>query len=130
MACEVFLFLSNGHGYWNCVNNIFLGSVLNTDITHAKWNLLIHNHAFGVGTSVHDVNFGDDTDSADTLWVELSRHLETVGGSHISVGRHDTKNDGARITDVPVGHGASDLLNVVGLVCDSDTCDTGQVNQS
>jgi hypothetical protein len=121
VASKVLLFLSDRLSNWNCIDNIFLSSVLNTDVAHAKWNLLVHNHTLGIGTSVHDVDFSDDTDCSDTFGVELSCHLEAVRGSHIGVGWHDAKNDSSWVANVSVGHGASNLLNVIRLISNSNT---------
>ena len=124
MASEILLFFSDGLSNWNLVYNIFLSSVLYTYVSHAKWDFLIHDHALGVGTSIHDIDFCDNTDCSDTFGIKLSSHLEAVGGRHIGVGWHDAKNNSPRITDISVGHGASNLLNVIRLISDGNTSDT------
>jgi hypothetical protein len=129
MTGEVLLFLSDRLGDWNLVDDIFLSSVLNTDVTHTKWNFLVHDHALGVCTSIHDVDLGDYTDCSDTLRVELSSHLEAIRSCHIGVGWHDTKDNGSWVTNVSMSHGASNLFDVVGLISDSNTCDTWQIDK-
>ena len=130
MTCEVLLFLCDGHRDWNLVDNILLGSVLDSYVPETERNFLVHNHAFGVGTSVHDVDFSDDTDSSDALWVKLSCHLEAVRSSHICVGWHDAKDNSSWVAHVSVSHRTSNFLNVIGLICDSDTSDTWQIDKS
>lgn len=51
------------------INDIFLGSVLDTNVAQSERHFLITDHSLGVSSPVHDVDLGDDTDGADTLWV-------------------------------------------------------------
>ena len=78
VGAEVHSFLLNSFGNRNLVDDIFLSSVLDTDVTHSEVDLLVKNHALGVCSSVHDINFSDDTDGSDTLRIDLSCHLETI----------------------------------------------------
>lgn len=130
VSVEVKLFLGDGLLDGKLVNDILLSSVLDTDETESELDFLVEDHALGVGTSVHDIDLGDDTNSSNTLGVELTSHLETIGGGHIGVGGHDAKNNGSGVRNVSVGHGLGDLLNVIRLVTQGDTGDTGQIDKS
>jgi hypothetical protein len=78
VRAEIHLFFLNGFSNWDLVDNIFLGSVLDTDVTHSEVNLLVENHTLGIGSSVHDINLGDNTDGSDTFGINLSCHLKTI----------------------------------------------------
>jgi hypothetical protein len=78
VGTEIHSFFLDSFSNRNLVDDIFLSSVLDSDITHSEVDLLVENHALGVGSSVHDINFSDDTDGSDTLRIDLSCHLETI----------------------------------------------------
>jgi len=103
------------------VNDIFLGSVFYTNEAKSQGDFLVHNHTLCVGSSVHNINFGNDTNSTDTLGIQLLSHLQTIRSGHISISRYDDKNDGTWVGHVPVTHGTSDLLNVLRLIRVSET---------
>jgi len=67
--------LCNGLIDRNLIDNIFLCTILDAHKTETKLDFLIHDHLLGVGTSVHNINLGDNTDGTDTLGVKLTRHL-------------------------------------------------------
>ena len=90
---ERHLFLHSGTNR-DLVLDIFLSSVLYTNVTETELNLLVHDSTFGVGTSVHNVNLRDNTDSSDTLRVNSTSHTKTFLCGHISVGSDATKDDG------------------------------------
>ena len=111
------------------VLDVLLGSVLDSNETQTELDLLIHDHTLGVGSSVHDVNFGDHTDCSDTFGVNSARHTKTFLGSHISVSSHDGEHDSSRVLHVPLGHTPRDLLDVLGLAFDGDQRDAWQIDQ-
>lgn len=78
VGTEIHSFFLDSFSNRNLVDNIFLSSVLDTDVTHSEVDLLVENHALGICSSVHDINFSDDTDGSDTLRIDLSCHLETI----------------------------------------------------
>jgi hypothetical protein len=75
VRAKVHLFFLNGFGNWDLVDNIFLSSVLDTDVTHSEVNFLVKNHALGIGSSVHDINLCDNTNSSDTFGINFHCHL-------------------------------------------------------
>jgi len=129
VSVEVKLFLLDGILHRDLVDDVFLGSVLDTDETESELHFLVVDHALGVGTSVHDIDLGDNTDGSDSLGVKLTGHLEAIRGGHISISRDDTKNDGSGVGDVSVGHSLGDLLDVASLVSSGDTGDTGEIDE-
>lgn len=64
--------------YSDSVDNILLWPVLDTNETQSQEHVLAFNHSLGVCTFVHDINFGDNSDSSNTFWIQLSGHLQTV----------------------------------------------------
>lgn len=128
---EVHALFFNGSRHRNLVNNILLSSVLDTNVTHSEGHFLVHDHPLGTNTSVHDIELGKDTDSADTLRVELTSHLETIRGGHIGVSGNNTENNSARVRHVSAAHIFSNLFDVLSLVGASqgDTCYTGKINE-
>ena len=129
MGCEVSTLLINCFLDWNAVNNIFLRSVLDSDVTESKSDLLVHNHALSVCSAIHNIDLCDDTDGADTFGVKLTRHLKTIGGSHICVSGNHAKNNCAGITYISVCHCACNFFDVVGLASDGNTGDSGQIDK-
>jgi hypothetical protein len=130
VRAEIHLFLFDGFLDANLVDDIFLGSVLDTDVTHSECNLLVKDHTLGTGTSVHDINFGNDTDSSNTFRVDLYGHLKTIRDSHIGVGGDHTKNNSSWITHVAMTHVFGDFLDVLILSSDRNTGDTGEIDES
>jgi hypothetical protein len=51
------------------VNDIFLSAILHSNETKLERNFLVHNHTLSVHSSIHDIYFGDDTDSSESLRV-------------------------------------------------------------
>lgn len=80
VSSEVELFSLDGIPDRHVVNDVLLRSVLHTDVAESQRDILTSQHALGVGTFVHDIDLGQDTNGTETLGVELSGHLETVRG--------------------------------------------------
>ena len=70
----------------NLVLDVLLRAILDANEAETQLNLLVHDRTLGIGTAVHDVDLGDDTDSTDTFGVNVSRHAETLLHSHICIG--------------------------------------------
>ena len=120
MRTEVHLFFGDSVFHGNLVDDVFLSSVLNTNVAEAEMHFLVHEHTLGVDSTVHDVDLGDDTDGTDTFGIELASHLKAIGGSHILVCRHHTKDNSARVLHIPAAHSFRNLLDVslLRLKCD------------
>ena len=103
--------------------DVFLGSVLDSNEAQPELNLLIHDHSFGIGTSVHNIDLRDNTDGSDALRIDSTRHTQTFLSSHIGVGGDDTENDCSRVSHVPFGHGSRDLLDICRLAFNRNECD-------
>lgn len=113
------------------VNDIFLGSVFYTDKSKPQWYFLVHNHTLSVGSSIHNIDFSDNTDGSNTLRVQLLSHLKTIRCSHISVCRNHNKDNSSWVRHVSIAHGTSDLLDVFRLVwfSQTDLCDTWEIDK-
>jgi len=75
MSTEIQLFLLDSFSYWNSINNILLGSILDSNEAKSECDILSFDHSLSVGTFVHDINLGDNTNSSNTFWIQLSCHL-------------------------------------------------------
>ena len=109
--------------------DILLRSVLDTDETKAQLNLLVHDRALGISAAIHNINLGDYTNCTDTLWVNTSRHTQTLLDGHICIGRNNTEDDRSRVTNIALSHATSDLFNIIRLALDRDQRDTGQIDK-
>ena len=78
MCCEEVVFLFNGNLDRNCLLNVFLRTIFDSDIAQSERYLLIHDAALGVSPSVHDIELCNHTDCSDTLWVDLTSHFQTL----------------------------------------------------
>jgi hypothetical protein len=110
--------------------DIFLGSVLDSNETESQLDLLVHDHSLGIGSSVHDIDLGDDSHSSDSLGVQSLSHQQTLTGGHIGVGWHDTENNGSGVGTISLGHLSGDLGNVGWLTLDGDQSDTWEIDES
>ena len=129
MGVEESHFLLHGSLDRDLSLDVFLGSVLDTDVTKTKGDLLVHDGSLGVSSLIHNIDLGDDTDGSNTLRVNSACHSQTFLSSHISVGGNDTKNNCSRVANISLGHTTSDLLDVLGLSCDRNESDTWQIDQ-
>lgn len=59
---EKFLFGFETFFDWNIVDDIFLASVFDTDVSVSERNLLIFENITSIITSVHDIDFSETTD--------------------------------------------------------------------
>ena len=57
------------------INNVLFASIFHANVTMQQWDIPALEHVLGIGTVIHDINLGDDTDSPGTLRVKLLRHL-------------------------------------------------------
>ena len=130
MGSKECLLLGQGLLHRNLIDDVLLSSVLDTDVAQTKWHLLVHEHLLGIDTTVHDINLSDNTDCTDTFGVDVTRHHKTVGGRHIGVGWQHGQDDGTWVGHISVGHCFCDLFDVLRLVTDWNTSNTGQINES
>ena len=125
---QLLLFHRLFHG--KLVNNIFLCTILNTNISESKSNILVHYHALCISSSIHNIDFCDNTDSSNSLRIKIACHLQTVRGCHISICWHNTKNNCARVTTISMTHSSCYLLNICILSSNRNFGDTWQIDQS
>lgn len=78
MCTKVQLFLFDCYLYWNLINDVLLGPILNSNEPKPKSDILSLNHPLGTGSSVHNINLGYDSYGPNSLWIAFSSHLETV----------------------------------------------------
>ena len=131
MGAEVERLLLKSLFDWNSIDDVLLGSVFDCDEAQSQLDVFSFNHPFSVGTFVHDIDLGDDSDGSHSLWINLSCHLKTVRSGHISISWQHTENNCSRIAHISVAHSFSDLLDVFSLVgsCHRNSSDTRQINK-
>lgn len=78
MGGEVGLFFGESFLDRDLIDNIFLSTVLDTDVSETKRHFLIHNHLLSVSTAIHNIYFGDHTNGTNTLLIDLTRHLKAI----------------------------------------------------
>ena len=78
MCTEIELLSFDGDLDRDSVDDILLRTVLNTNKSESKLNIFSFDHSLGAGTLVHDIDFGNNTNSSNTLRINLSGHLKTV----------------------------------------------------
>ena len=93
MGIEKGHFLCHGLLDRDLILNVLLCSVLDAYKTQTKLNLLVHNHAFGVSSSVHNVDFCDHTHGPDALWIDPAGHSKALLRGHIGIGCDDAENN-------------------------------------
>ena len=130
MSIEIKLFLLNSSLDCDPINNVLLRSVLDSDETKSQVDIFTLDHSLSIGSFVHDIDFSDNTDGSNTLWINFSCDLKTIRGGHISIGWKSTQNDGSWVTNISHSHCTSDLLNIVWLIraCHWNSSDTWQIN--
>ena len=72
MVSEILLFFIQSDAHLHLIVDILLGSVLDAYITQFQWDLLVQDHFGGIGTSVHNIDFGYDTQCSVALWIPFS----------------------------------------------------------
>lgn len=78
MRAKIQLLLLDGLLHGNTIHNILLGPVLDSDKAESQLHVLAFEHPLGIGTFVHNIDFCDDTDRPNTLWIKFPRHLQTI----------------------------------------------------
>ena len=128
MLGEVVGLVLDGELDIDVVDDVLLTTVPDSDEAETERDLLVHEHAAGVGAFVHDVDFGDDADGPPAAGVELAGHQEGVAGGHVLVGGDDAQDDGPLLPRVVHAHVLGDLLDVLTLVVDRNLGDARQVH--
>ena len=100
--------------------DILLGSVFHTNESESEVDFLIHDHPLCIGSSVHDIDLRDHTNSSDTFSIQSSCCPNTFRSGHISISRHHTQDDSPRVSAVSLNHIPSDLFDVFSLACYRD----------
>jgi len=75
MCAEIELFSFDGNLDRDSINDILLRTIFDTNKSKSQIYVLTLDHSLSTGTFIHDVDFGNDTNSSDTLWITLSSHL-------------------------------------------------------
>lgn len=78
MCTEIELFSFDSNLNRDSINDILLGTIFDADESKSEIYVLTLDHSLSTGTFIHDVDFSDDTNSSNTLWIDLSSHLQTV----------------------------------------------------
>jgi len=90
MIFEVFIFFVQGHPHFYLVVNILLRSVLDSHISELQRNFSVQYHAGSISSSVHDINFSDDTQGSGSFRIPLPSQMQPLRSTHVSVGRNNS----------------------------------------
>ena len=85
---------------WDFLFDLELGSALAAEVAKLQGvdgSLQVFE---GICASIHQVNLGDDSDSPVASWVDLSRQLQSIRYSEVSISRRYRENQGVRWHDV------------------------------
>lgn len=111
------------------VDDISLRAILDTDIAETHGHFLTLEHVPSVGTIVHDIELGDDTDRSVALRVDLTRHLQTIRQRHIHIGGKYAKNNSSLVLNIVSAHVLRNTLNILSLAVDGNTRNTGKIDE-
>lgn len=78
MCTEIELFSFDGNLHRDSIDDVLLRTIFNADESKSEIDVLTFDHSLSTGTFIHDVDLCDDTNSSNTLWINLSCHLQTV----------------------------------------------------
>lgn len=104
VVAEILFFFVQSDADFNFVIDVFLRPVLDTDEAQFEWNFLIENHLGGVCTSVHDVNFCDNSQSSGSFRIPLPSQVKALRSRHVCICWNDSQNDGSLFSAVAFGH--------------------------
>ena len=85
---------------WDFLFDLELGSALAAEVAKLQGvdgSLQVFE---GICAGIHQVNLGDDSDSPVASWVDLSRQLQSIRYSEVSISRRYRENQGVRWHDV------------------------------
>jgi hypothetical protein len=116
---ELLLMLKSG-GNSSGVVDVALRSVDDGNVTETKRDNATGENVDDVRSLVHQIDLRKDTDGSETLRVDLTSELETVGVGQIGVGSGDGENDRVGLLNELEEHVADLNLDVARLVTDGD----------
>ena len=127
MRAEIELLFLDGLLDTNTIHDVLLRSIFDSNKTESELHILAFKHPLSISSLVHNINLSDNTNGPDTLWVELSGHLQAIRCGHICIGWQHAKNNSSMVTTVPCRHALSDFFDILILAIDGNTSDTRQV---
>lgn len=116
MALEILIFFVQSDSYFNFVVDVFLRSVFNSHVAKFQRDLSVQNHARGISSSVHDIDFSDDTQSSGSFRIPLSCKMQSLRSAHISIGRDNSQDDRSIFLTISLSHFGSHLFDVIDLM--------------
>lgn len=130
MSSKILIFFIKGLSNFNLIVNIFLGTILNSNISKFEWNLSVENHMGCVCTTIHNIDFSNNSKSSSSFRVPFTSQIKTLRSSHIRVSRNDCKDDGPILTTISFCHISSNFFNILNLITHRDFGDTREIDQS
>ena len=114
----------------NVVIDLKLTTALNSKVSKLKWVVFSLQSFISISASVHQVDFGNDTDGTFAFGVHLPGQLKRVRRSDVNVGRCQCKDQGVLGQHKSQDHLSDLILNVGWLAFDRHFCKTRKVNHS
>ena len=110
--------------------DIPLTTIDNGHVTQSEGDDPSGQNVHYIGTLVHQVDLGQDTNSTCTLWVNFASHFQTVRVGQIGISSSDGENDSVGLGNEPHQHVPDLLFDISRLVTNGYFGQTGQVDQS
>ena len=130
MTSKILIFFIKSLSHFYFIVNVFLGTILNTDISKLEWNFSVENHMRCICTTIHYIYFGNNSKSSCSFRIPFTSQVKTLRSCHICVSRNDCKNDCPILTTISFCHFSCDLFNILNLITHRDFGDTREINQS
>ena len=116
MILKVLIFFGKSNSNFDLVVNIFLRSILHSYVSQSQVHNFIVDHLGSISSSVHDIDFGDNSEGPSSLWIPLPGQVETLRSGHVSIGWNNSQNDSSILFAVPTCHLSCHLFNITNLI--------------
>lgn len=129
MTKEKLAFASHCKGDVLSSFDILLRAIHHANVASSQRQQLIFENVTRICSLIHQIQLSDDTDRADSLWVDLLRQLQSVRVCQIRVGGCDGENQTCFLLDELENHLLDLVLNVNRLIADGDFRETRQIDE-
>ncbi|KAH3667130.1 hypothetical protein OGAPHI_002779 [Ogataea philodendri] len=111
------------------VLNILLSSINDRDVSGPQWDDSACQNVNNVGSLVHQIDLGQNTNGSESFRVDLSGQLQTVTIGQILIGSIDGQNDRVWFRNELHDHLTNLFLNILRLVSNRNFGQSRQINK-
>jgi len=101
-----------------------------TDVAELERDGIASENIVGIGTTVHQIELGDNTDGALAAGIYVTSKLDGIACGKIDVTGSNGEDDSVGLSDVLEAHTTDLILDIRGLITDRHTSNTGKIDQS